>query len=133
MNESETYTGRHECSFVQVGNMWFLFGGRESPTRLEAYDYTQNSWSVKSPPPQPFNHFQALQFEGLLWVIGSFRHNGFPKEEPAEHVHVYDAAQGCMDGGSSRFLVHEVEVVLLFTNTSFISWEEIQWDMLVAL
>jgi hypothetical protein len=93
MNESETYTGRHECSFVQVGNLWFLFGGRESPKRLEAYDYTLNSWSTKSPPPQPFHHFQALQYEGLLWVIGSFRHNGFPREEPADRVHVYDAAK----------------------------------------
>lgn len=91
MNENESYTARHECSFVQAGDKFYLFGGRESPRRLEAYDYASNTWSVQRfvPQGQEVNHFQATEYQGLIWVIGSYKDNRFPRETPSEKVLVY--------------------------------------------
>jgi len=34
-NENTNYVQRHECSFVQSGNTFIMFGGREQSKRLE--------------------------------------------------------------------------------------------------
>lgn len=92
LNESQDYTGRHECSFVQAGDRWYRFGGREEAHKLKDYDYGNDSWTLGAAPPFEFNHFQAIEFEGLVWVIGSFRTNNFPNEVVTEDVHVYNPA-----------------------------------------
>ena len=92
LDEDESYTGRHECSFVQAGDRFFLFGGRENAQTLDTYDYAGNSWSTSAPAPLPFNHFQALEHEGLVWVAGAFETNSFPNEDPADHVWIFDPA-----------------------------------------
>lgn len=84
LNEDLSYTGRHECAFVQAGNKFYLFGGRESPQKLDVYDYNSNTWSLGAPVPKPFNHFQATQYQGLIWVIGAFKDNNFPVKKPEE-------------------------------------------------
>ena len=89
-NENQNYTGRHACSFAQCGNHFYLFGGREDPEKLEVYDYSADSWSLGAVAPLPFNHFQAVEYQGLLWVIGAFKDNFFPNEAPAEHIYMYD-------------------------------------------
>lgn len=65
--EDENYVARHECLFVQVGTKFYMFGGRESPRRLDIYDYTTNLWTTGSSVPQDLNHFQATEYEGLIW------------------------------------------------------------------
>jgi len=135
LNEDESYTARHECSFVQAGNKFYLFGGRENPKQLEIYDFTSNTWSVGASPPEPFNHFQATQYEGLIWVVGSFRNNAFPLEPPAEEVHVYDPAHNVwMLGpsisrprGAGGLVVYQQKFYLVNGNTNghaggFVSW-----------
>ncbi|MDX1766564.1 MAG: malectin domain-containing carbohydrate-binding protein, partial [Arenibacter troitsensis] len=92
-NEDETYTARHENSFVQAGNKFYLMGGRESAQTIDVYDYTSNSWtSLVNSAPFEFNHFQATEYQGLIWVIGSFKDNAFPVETPAEYVWAFDPA-----------------------------------------
>ena len=135
MNENENYTGRHECSFVQAGEKFFLFGGRESPRKLEIYDYAINTWSEGGTVPKPLNHFQATEYEGLIWVIGAFDTNSFPLETPADHVYVYDPAQNVwMQGppiprprGAGGLVVYDHKFYLLGGNTighagGFVSW-----------
>lgn len=92
LKEDESYTARHECSFVQAGNKFYIFGGRESPRRLEEYDYASNTWRVRASVPsgQNVNHFQATEFQGLIWVIGSYKDNRFPTETPSDQVLIYD-------------------------------------------
>ena len=92
MDESTDYTARHECSFVQAGDKFYMFGGREKSDKLDIYDYASNSWSVGAMAPELFNHFQATEYEGLIWVIGAFVDNDFPNESPAEYLSVYDPA-----------------------------------------
>lgn len=89
-NVSE-HTPRHENSFVQVGDKFYLFGGRESSDKMDIYDYQTDTWSeAASTAPFEFNHFQAVAYEGLIWVIGSFKDNGFPNETPSDFIYMYD-------------------------------------------
>ncbi|TYA74693.1 Kelch repeat-containing protein [Seonamhaeicola marinus] len=89
-DEDENYTARHECSFVQAGDRFYMFGGRESAQKLDIYDYENNSWSsAKSRAPKQFNHFQATFHKGFIWVIGAFKTNKFPREIPADNIWLY--------------------------------------------
>ncbi len=88
-NENENYTARHECSFVQAGDSFILFGGREKAQQLDIYNFKTDTWSVGQSAPKEFNHFQATYYKGFIWVIGSFKTNEFPKEIPAEYIWLY--------------------------------------------
>jgi len=88
-NENTNYVQRHECSFVQSGDRFIMFGGREQAKRLDIYNYTNNTWSQGAQAPLEFNHFQATQYDGWVWVIAAFKTNNFPNETPAENVYLY--------------------------------------------
>lgn len=90
-NEDENYTARHEFGFVQVGDKFYTIGGRENPQEIEIYDYSSDSWSTGSLAPHDFNHFQAITYEGLIWVLGAFQTNDSP-EVNATHVYMYNPA-----------------------------------------
>jgi len=91
LDENENYTGRHENSFVQAGNKFYLMGGRENAKTIDVYDYTANTWtSLVNSAPFEFNHFQATEYKGLIWVIGAFQTNVFPSEVPADHIWAFD-------------------------------------------
>ncbi len=91
--DDENHTARHECSFVQAGEKFYLFGGRENPEDLDVYDYQSKTWTtISDSAPSAFNHFQALEYNGLIWVIGAFKDNGFPNETPADFVYAYNPA-----------------------------------------
>lgn len=91
-NESTNYTARHEFGFTQAGDKFIMFGGRESPKRLDVYDYASNTWSRGEDAPENFNHFQAVFYEGLVWVIGAFKNNSFPNETSADYIYMYNPA-----------------------------------------
>ncbi|MBT8441894.1 MAG: hypothetical protein KJO76_05860 [Gammaproteobacteria bacterium] len=97
--EDESYTGRHECSFVQAGDKFYLFGGRENAQTLDTYDYTSNTWFTSASAPLPFNHFQATEYQGLVWVVGAFETNNFPDEDPADDIWVFDPANDAWTQG----------------------------------
>ncbi len=126
--DDENHTARHECSFVQAGDKFYLFGGRENPTTLDVYDYQAKSWSqISNSAPQEFNHFQALEYQGLIWVIGAFKTNAFPEEVPADYVWAYNPAtdewiQGpeVPNGrkrGSAGLVVHNDKFYIISGNT----------------
>ncbi len=89
LDEDENYTARHECSFVQAGDKFIMFGGRESAQKLDIYDYNTNRWSTGGQAPKEFNHFQATFYKGFVWVIGSYKNNAFPHEAPEENIWLY--------------------------------------------
>ncbi|MBC3757914.1 ring canal kelch [Hyunsoonleella sp. SJ7] len=88
-DENEDYEARHECSFVQAGDAFYMFGGREKAQQLDVYDFKNDKWSIGGSAPKEFNHFQATFYEGFIWVIGSFKTNKFPREEPADFIWLY--------------------------------------------
>lgn len=90
-NESTAYSARHENAFVQAGEKFYLMGGRESALDIDVYDYSADSWeTIQNVNPFPFNHFQAVEYNGLIWVIGAFQSNDFPNEIPAENIWAFD-------------------------------------------
>ncbi|WP_051199624.1 malectin domain-containing carbohydrate-binding protein, partial [Christiangramia echinicola] len=92
-DEDKNYTPRHECSFVQAGDKFYLIGGRENANTLDVYDYSSNTWvSLSDSAPKEFNHYQATEYQGLIWVIGAFQTNSFPNELPAEYIWAFDPA-----------------------------------------
>jgi N-acetylneuraminic acid mutarotase len=101
LDEDESYTARHECSFVQAGDRFYLFGGRENAQTLDTYEYGIDTWTTSASAPIPFNHFQATEYEGLIWVIGAFETNNFPSEDPADDVWVFDPANDVWIQGPS--------------------------------
>lgn len=85
------HTPRHENSVVQVGDKFYLFGGRENSDKIDVYDYQTDTWTeAASTAPFEFNHFQATEYQGLIWVIGSFTDNNFPNETPAINIYIYN-------------------------------------------
>ena len=92
INNTNGHVPRHENSFVQAGNHFYLFGGREQSTKLEIYNYNTNTWSTGAFSPTILNHFQAIEYQGLIWVIGAFKDNNYPTEDPAENIYIYDPA-----------------------------------------
>ena len=94
LDENENYTGRHENSFVQAGDKFYLMGGRENAKTIDVYNYSMNTWTqLVDSPPFEFNHFQATEYKGLIWVIGSFKTNNYPNEQPAEYIWMFDPAR----------------------------------------
>lgn len=88
-NEDENYVARHEFGFVQAGDKFIMFGGRESAQTLDIYNYATNSWSNSGMVPVEFNHFQAVTYQGLIWVIGAFKNNEWP-EASADYIYMYN-------------------------------------------
>ncbi|MEX2594257.1 MAG: malectin domain-containing carbohydrate-binding protein [Anditalea sp.] len=127
-DEDENYTARHENSFVQAGDKFYLMGGRENVKTIDVYDYVSDSWtSLENSAPESFNHFQAMEYQGLIWVIGAFKTNNFPDEEPADYIWAFDPAnQEWIKGpeipenrrrGSAGLVVYDDKFYILGGNT----------------
>jgi hypothetical protein len=84
---------RHEHAYVRVGERFYLIGGRGStPIKpVEIFDPATRAWTVGAAPPVEMHHFQAVEFDGKVYVVGAMT-GGFPKEPPLPEVHVYDPA-----------------------------------------
>jgi len=79
---------RHEGGFVQAGDKFYLLGGRESQS-VRIYDPAADSWSTGADAPILLHHFQAVELDGLIYVIGAM--TGACCSEPeAPNVYIYD-------------------------------------------
>lgn len=81
---------RHENAFVQAGDKFYLLGGRESNT-VKIYDPATETWSDGADAPMQLHHFQAVEKDGLIYVVGALT-GGYPGEDPVENVYIYDPA-----------------------------------------
>lgn len=81
-------TNRHECAFAQLGEQFYLLGGRGIKP-VEAYDPSSNTWITKGFTPQEIHHFQATEYHGLLYLICAFEGN-FPAETGIPFIYIYD-------------------------------------------
>jgi len=91
LDENQSYSARHEHSFVQAGDRFYVMGGRENGLDVDVYDFKNDTWENKTGiSPFRFNHFQAVENKGLIWIIGAFQNNAFPNEINATHIWTYD-------------------------------------------
>ncbi len=79
---------RHENAFVKSGENFYLLGGRGSrPTDI--YNPSTHTWMEGAPAPIEISHFQAVSYEGLIYVMGGLTGN-WPSETPLSHIYIYD-------------------------------------------
>ena len=81
-------TARHENGFVEVDGKFYLLGGRGIKP-VDIFDPASKEWSEGAPPPIEMHHFQAVAYEGRIYVIGAMT-GGFPRETPLSHIMIYD-------------------------------------------
>ena len=86
-------TKRHECAYVQAGDKFYLMGGRNSDNKkVDIYDPVTDTWSASvSEPPIELHHFQAVEYEGLIYIVGAFT-GGYPTEQPVPNIYIYNPA-----------------------------------------
>ncbi|CAN0541341.1 unnamed protein product, partial [Laminaria digitata] len=81
-----------ECAFIHTGNTFSLIGGRES-NDVDVFDYNTGTWTpAVSTSPNVLNHFQAVYYQGYVWVIGAFTGSqfAFPDDPSTEYIWLYD-------------------------------------------
>ena len=83
-------TMRHEHGYVQVGNRFYLVGGR-GINPVDIFEPATVQWAKGAPSPVEMHHFQAVVFDGLIYVVGAMG-GAFPKEPPLANVYIYDPA-----------------------------------------
>ena len=82
--------GRHETGYIEAGNKFYLLGGRETNT-VNIYDPITDIWAEAADAPINLHHFQAIEYQGLICVIGAFTGN-FPNDSPVPNIYIYDPA-----------------------------------------
>ncbi|MEM7038029.1 MAG: kelch repeat-containing protein, partial [Bacteroidota bacterium] len=80
---------RHENSFVQSGDKFFLVGGRGSNKATAAFNINDSTWVNGALPPIEMHHMQAIDYKGMIWVLGAMT-GGFPNETPIPNIYIYD-------------------------------------------
>jgi N-acetylneuraminic acid mutarotase len=79
---------RHENAFVRVGDKFYLLGGRGiKPVGI--YDPATKTWSEGASIPLEISHFQAVTYNGLIYVMGGLVGN-WPSETPLTHIFIYN-------------------------------------------
>ncbi|MBT8185157.1 MAG: galactose oxidase [Eudoraea sp.] len=79
---------RHECSFVAVGNTFYLLGGRGIKP-VSIYNTETNTWTKGKEPPIEIHHFQAVAYQGKIYMFGAMS-GKFPYEKPLENILIYN-------------------------------------------
>jgi len=80
--------GREENGYVQAGNKFYLIGGRGIKP-VQVYDPATKTWVNKANTPIELHHFQAITYEGLIYVIGAFT-GSYPSETPVPNIYIYN-------------------------------------------
>ncbi|MEM6319857.1 MAG: kelch repeat-containing protein [Bacteroidota bacterium] len=81
---------RHESGYIEAGDRFYMFGGRETQ-EVNIYDPTTDIWTKGANMPINMHHFQAVEYEGLIYIMGAFSQNP-PLEAPVPNIYIYDPA-----------------------------------------
>ncbi|TVQ03853.1 MAG: galactose oxidase [Balneolaceae bacterium] len=79
---------RHENALVRAGDYFILIGGR-GMKRNDIYNTQTKEWSQGAMPPFEIHHIQAVELDGLVYVMGALS-GGWPHETPLSHILIYD-------------------------------------------
>jgi N-acetylneuraminic acid mutarotase len=91
-------TKRHEHGYVKVGTRFYLLGGR-GINPVDIFDPVSGAWSQGAASPVEMHHFQAVVFDGRIYVVGAMT-GQYPKEPPLANVYVYDPAANAWSVGA---------------------------------
>jgi xylan 1,4-beta-xylosidase len=97
VNTTGRFHPREEASFVKCGDRLYLLGGR-GILPLDIYDPKTRSWSVGAPPPIEVHHFQAVAWQGRIYIAGAMTGN-YPVETPLGNILIYDPSKDSWSTG----------------------------------
>jgi N-acetylneuraminic acid mutarotase len=86
----QALTARHENGYVKVGDKFYLLGGR-GDRPVDIFDPATGAWTKGAKPPFEIHHFQALEYDRKLWVVGAMT-GRYPAEPPIPDIYIYDPA-----------------------------------------
>ncbi|GAB3542972.1 Kelch repeat-containing protein [Spirosoma fluminis] len=87
-----TCSTRHENAAALVGYSLYAIGGRGMKP-LEALNLKTLTWRTLPVPPVEMNHFQAITYNGEIYVLGAFQ-GKYPHETPIPNIYIYNPKQG---------------------------------------
>ncbi|WP_420152600.1 Kelch repeat-containing protein [Siphonobacter sp.] len=87
-----TCATRHESAATLVGDSLYAIGGRGTRP-LEALNLNTLIWQRLPSPPLEMHHFQAITYNGEIYVMGAFE-GKFPHETPIPNIYIYNPAKG---------------------------------------
>ncbi len=115
---------RSESAFVEVKGKFYALGGRNT-RKVDIYDPVSGAWSQGHDAPLEMHHFQAINYQDEIWILGAFT-GPYPKEEPVSFIHVYNPATDSWrvagrlpDGrhrGAAGAITHNDKIYLLCGN-----------------
>lgn len=91
-------TARHENAFAEVDGKFYLIGGRGNKP-VDIYDPQTNTWTEGQTPPLEMHHFQAMPYQGKIYVMGAFT-GGYPDETPIPNIYIYDPEADAWEEGA---------------------------------
>lgn len=128
-------TPRHEHGYVQVGDRFYLLGGRRIQP-VDIFDPASGTWTKGAPPPVEIHHFQAVPFDNKIYLVGAMT-GRFPTEPPLSNVHVYDPAADTWTigpevpadrrRGGAGAVLHDGEIILIAGITNGHSDGHVAW------
>lgn len=90
---------RHEAAFVQVGDFFYLLGGR-GIRPVSIYDIKKDTWTEGAKPPVEIHHFQPVVYDDKVYIICALT-GGYPGETPLPNVIIYDPATDTWSEGAT--------------------------------
>ena len=128
-------TARHEHGYVKLGNLFYLLGGRRIQP-VDIFNPTRGLWTKGAPPPVEIHHFQAVPFDGKIYLVGAMT-GAYPTEPPLANVFIYDPAAdtwakgpeipaGRRRGGAGAVL-HNGEIIVIAGITNGHSDGHVTW------
>ncbi len=91
-------TARHENGFIQVNGLFYLIGGRGNKA-VNIYNPATNSWSVGATPPVEIHHIQAVEYNGLIYVLNGYSGACCSSEFGLANVYIYNPANNTWTTG----------------------------------
>ena len=79
----------HENGYVKAGNKYYLIGGRGTSRSVEIYDPTTKIWTRGAELPEEMHHFQAVELDGLIYVVGAWT-GSYPYETNLNSIYIYN-------------------------------------------
>ena len=93
------FNPRSDAGCITIGNKLFLLGGRgQSPVNI--FDSETQTWSAGAIPPVELHHFQPVNYQGLIYIVGAFT-GDYPAEQPVPVIYTYDPAADRWASGDS--------------------------------
>ncbi len=87
MQTSGHCTARSESALAHVKNKIYLLGSR-GIRPVNVLNLKTKAWEALPSPPVELHHFQAVVYNGEIWVAGAFTGN-YPHELPVDHIYIY--------------------------------------------